>query len=93
MPRTRFDRIANRPIVVPPPNYVAELMKRYMRAQKLTAADVGDKLGITGAAVSHALSRPASAWSIKELQKYCIALYIPLTDALRAVQKSLEASE
>ena len=92
MPKTRFDKIANRPIAVPPPNYVGELMRRYMRAQKLIAADVGDKLGVSGAAVSHMLNRPASAWSLDELRKYCTALNIPLAEALRAAQHSMEAS-
>ena len=92
MPKTRFDKIAKRPITVPPPNYVGELMRRYMRAQKLTAADVGCKLGVTGAAVSHMLNRPAAAWNLDELRKYCAVLNIPLADALKAAQSSMEAS-
>lgn len=93
MPKTRFqDHISKtKPVDVAAPNYVNELMRRYMKAQKMTSSDVGEALSITGGAVRHMLNRPASAWSINELQRYCKVLNIPLADALKAAALGVNA--
>lgn len=92
MPKTRIDNFQKKGIDVPPPNYIKELMQRYMKAQKLSTDFIGCKLGVSGAAVRHMINRPASAWTIDELRKYCNVLNIPLEDALKAAQNSMEAS-
>lgn len=93
MPKTRFQDHINKPksVDVPAPNYVNELMRRYMKAQKMTSSDVGAALSITGGAVRYTLNKPATAWSIGELQRYCKALNIPLADALKAAALGVNA--
>ena len=75
---------------VPPLNYVAELMRRYGKAQQMTSERVGEALGVSGSAVRHMLNRPASAWKVEELKSYCVVLNIPFEDAMQAVAKSME---
>ena len=92
MPRTKLQsRVTaiKRPCV-PPPNYIAELMRRYSKAQHMNSERVGEALGVSGSAVRHMLNRPASAWKVEELKSYCVVLNIPFADAMQAVAKSME---
>ena len=92
MPRTRLQSHIEELKVplVPPPNYVAELFRRYSKAQQITTDNIGAALGISGAAVRYALNRPVRAWKVEDLQKYCSILHVPLSDAFQAAADSIK---
>ena len=77
----------NKPkLKVPPANHIGELLKRYQRANGFSNADLGAKLGgISGSAVSQAMSRPPQNWRLDDLLSYAAVLSIPFSDLIEAM--------
>lgn len=91
MPKTKLQAHVDelKKLHVPPPNYVEELFRRYAKAQRMTSDSIGDALGVSGSSVRHALCRPVSAWTVGDIQRYCKALNVPISDALQAASNSI----
>ena len=90
MPNTRFQRNlatakAKKPPVtmVPEPNYISDLIKRYMKAQRLTTDDVGELMNCTGANVRAKLTRPIGKWAVSDIIALCKAVNCPVAEAYR----------
>lgn len=90
MPNTRFQRNlatakAKKPPVtmVPEPNYISDLIKRYMKAQRLTTDDVGELMSCTGANVRAKLTRPIEKWAVSDIIALCKAVNCPVAEAYR----------
>ena len=94
MPKTKLQEKFCKPkpeeiFVVPEANYLAEYFNRYMKARRMNTDTLGQLLGCSGSNVRHALSKPASAWRIDDIVRYCNALGCPVETALKlAVMKT-----
>lgn len=75
-------------IPIPQANYFEDLMRRYMRAQKLHNKDLADKLNCTEQNISYMLRRPVRLWNIDEVYSYCDVIGIPLDLAFAAIASS-----
>ena len=81
-------RAAQKPVVaVPEYNPLENLIRRYMKAYKLNAADVGASLGCSGQNVNQQLNKPLDKWTIEQIKKYCSAVNCPLSTAYEALTK------
>ena len=93
MPKTKLEacvkamKAADRkqPTNIPPPNYLSELFRRYMKAQKLSAAAVGKKLNCTGQNVTHMINRDVDQWKCADVAIYAAVINCPLNEAYEAV--------
>lgn len=91
MPRTACSRSVktSRPVVtnVPEANYVADLIRRYMKAQRLTTDDLGARLHCTGANVRLKLLRPIGKWTVTDIRMLCDAVNCPADEAYQLLPK------
>ena len=91
MPRAscRKQATASRPVVlnVPEANYVADLIRRYMKAQRLTTDDVGARMHCTGANVRLKLLRPIGKWTVADIRTICEAVNCPADEAYQLLPK------
>lgn len=73
----------------PPPkiNHLATLLRGYKLAAGMSSEELGTALGCTGDNVRHQLGKPADAWRIGELKRWCDALGVPYDEALAAAAK------
>lgn len=93
MPRTRLDRYSKpAPITLPPENKLETTMRRYMRAQHMTATSISQQLGCSPQNVGYMLKRPAELWSAADVRRYAKAMNMPLDVAFTALAESIEAS-
>ena len=69
------------------PRYIAELMRRYMKAQGLTSVDVAKRLYISPETYRANMNKQTTKWKVGDLEKYCSVLNIPLTEAFDAIYK------
>ena len=90
MPNTRFQRNlamakAKKPPVttVPEPNYISDLIRRYMKAQRMTTEDVGKKMDCSGANIRAKLTRPIEKWAVSDIISLCHAVNCPVTEAYK----------
>lgn len=90
MPRVTYLKSAvKKELTIPPENKLNTLMRRYMKAQGMTSQSVADLLGCSDANVRTALNKPPELWKAGDLKKYCIAINLPLSDALAALGESI----
>ena len=92
MPMKKTDnRISKkrRPVVsnVPEANYVADLIRRYMKAQQLTTEDLGEHMNCTGANVRQKLLRPIGKWTVSDILALCDAVNCPADEAYQLLPK------
>ncbi|MBQ6273878.1 MAG: hypothetical protein IJK63_06595 [Oscillospiraceae bacterium] len=90
MPNTKFQRnlakakVKKPPVSkVPEPNYISDLIKRYMKAQRLTTDDVGELMNCTGANIRAKLTRPIGKWAVSDIISLCRAVNCPVSEAYR----------
>lgn len=78
-----------RPVVdnVPEANYVADLIRRYMKAQQLTTDDLGKIMNCTGANVRLKLLRPIGKWTVADILAQCDAVNCPADKAYDLLPK------
>lgn len=68
---------------VPEPNYISDLIRRYMKAQQLTTDDVGKIMNCSGANIRAKLTRPIGKWAVSDIISLCNAVNCPVTEAYR----------
>ena len=68
-------------------NHIEDLFRYLMREKHMTLETVGSQIGCAASSVSYRLSRPASAWTIGELQQMCSIFGISLQAALDAASR------
>ena len=90
MPNTKYQRnlakakAKKQPVTkVPEPNYISDLIKRYMKAQRLTTDDVGELMNCTGANIRAKLTRPIGKWAVSDIISLCRAVNCPVSEAYR----------
>ena len=90
MPKTKLQQKVSgvKYIPTPPANHFEDLMRRYMRAQKLNNRDLAAKLECSEQNISHMLRRPIGLWNVNEVYSYCDVIGIPLDIAFAAIASS-----
>lgn len=81
MPRLRSLR-PKRPV-----NHLAALLREHKRASGMTSEDLGRQLGCSADHVRHQIGRPADAWTVGQIKRYCDAIGIPYEEAFAAAAK------
>lgn len=71
----------------PPVNYLAALLRAYKQANRLTSAQLAERLGCRPENVRYQISKPAKAWNVGMLMDYCDALGVPYEEAFREATK------
>lgn len=61
---------------LPPPDIFKDLIKRYQKAQKLTASDIGKRMSKSADAVRCKLHRGTDKWTVADVRAWCKALNI-----------------
>lgn len=90
MPKTKnFISEKNKKVVenVPEANYVADLLRRYMKAQQMTTEELGERINCTGANVRLKLLRPIGKWTVSDIITLCNAANCPVEEAYRLLPK------
>ena len=76
MPRTTWIHSHAPEIAVPPPDMVVDLIARYQAAQKLTAKQLGERLGVNAQRVRWKKHHGGGTFTVDELRQWCKALGI-----------------
>ena len=77
MPRTKLGDLYSRPKkpAVPPPNMLRDLFDRYMKAQQITSAELGERLGGMSAEAVR-MKKHSGKWDSSQIRDWCRALNI-----------------
>jgi len=70
-----------------PVNHLAGVLRAYKLASGKTSEQIGQELGVTGSHVRQHIGRPADAWNVGDLKRYCDVLGCPYDEALAAAAK------
>ena len=81
MPATRFDRFRQ---PAPPPDMLRELFNRYQKARGINADAMGQRLGISGAAVRQKKCRGTATWTVADVVRWCRELGIDSPEEIGA---------
>ena len=71
MPKIKYITAA-----VPPPDMLRDLYKRHQKAQGLSSADMGERLGKSAEAVRGKLHRGTDTWTVADVRLWCKTLGI-----------------
>ena len=90
MPNTKYQRnlakakAKKQPVTkVPEPNYISDLIKRYMKAQCMTTDDLGKAMNCSGANIRAKLMRPIGKWTVSDIISLCKAVNCSVSEAYR----------
>jgi hypothetical protein len=71
--------------------FLAALLRQYIKDNKLTSVELGERLNCSPESVRAQIGKRADEWRLGSLLSYCSAIGVPLEEAFHAV--ILEAAE
>lgn len=74
---------------VPPRDYLRDMFSHYTKNQKITSAELGQRLSMTPEGVRHKRQKSTDTWTIADIHAWTWALGIPPEEVAEAVIRTL----